>query len=259
MTTTHDIRVAAQLRRLARLLEIQHKFPLQTDGAAVSADEAVQYLDQIANALEARQWRQHRMAALPVSKDDLVEWDDPLGDGSEGCTSRATVADVIAFQRRREPRYQSDAEALDDFMVVHWARRVPTTKTLSLRRAPVQGYSAGIPWWLHLRAYDAYCKRWGRQDALIDLEGRSCRGGFSTGELDQFVPGWRQLVAEFDRPAPTPDAPQPRPVATEWPQVTYAAYDENGKLTRASIADRTAVYDLVPLDAPARCEGANNG
>jgi hypothetical protein len=42
MTTTHDIRVAAQLRRLARLLKIQHKFPLQTDDAAVSADEALE-------------------------------------------------------------------------------------------------------------------------------------------------------------------------------------------------------------------------
>lgn len=45
---------------------------------------------------------------------------------------------------------------------------------------------------MHLRAYEAYSKTWGPQPALIDLEGRNCRGGFSTGELDDFIPGWRE-------------------------------------------------------------------
>jgi hypothetical protein len=65
------------------------------------------------------------------------------------------------------------------------------------KRAPVQGYSAGIPWSMHLRAYDVYCKRYGKQDALINLEGRNCRGGFHVGELDEFVPGWREELSEF--------------------------------------------------------------
>lgn len=65
------------------------------------------------------------------------------------------------------------------------------------KRAPVQGYPGGIPWAIHLEAYEVYCKRWGAQPALIDLEGRNCRGGFSTGELDEFIPGWRDRVAEF--------------------------------------------------------------
>lgn len=64
------------------------------------------------------------------------------------------------------------------------------------RRAPVQGFSAGIPWSMHLRAYDAYVKRHGRQDALIDLEGRNCRGGFGVNELDAFIPGWREELSE---------------------------------------------------------------
>jgi hypothetical protein len=63
--------------------------------------------------------------------------------------------------------------------------------------APVQGYSAGIPWAMHLRAYDAYCKRYGEQKALIDLEGRNCRGGFGVGELDMFIPGWRDELSEL--------------------------------------------------------------
>jgi len=64
------------------------------------------------------------------------------------------------------------------------------------KRAPVQGYSPGIPWEMHLRAYDAYSKKYGRQDALIDLEGRNCRGGFGCTELDMFVPGWREELSE---------------------------------------------------------------
>ncbi len=67
------------------------------------------------------------------------------------------------------------------------------------KRAPVQGYSAGIPWEMHLRAYDAYCKKYGSQPALIDLEGRNCRGGFGTEELDQFIPDWRDELSETVR------------------------------------------------------------
>ncbi len=59
------------------------------------------------------------------------------------------------------------------------------------KRAPVQGYKPGIPWAMHLRAYREYCKRYGEQGALIDPEGRNCRGGFSTQELDIFIPGWQ--------------------------------------------------------------------
>ncbi len=65
------------------------------------------------------------------------------------------------------------------------------------KRAPVQGFSGGIPWSMHLRAYDAYCKKWSPQPALIDLEGRNCRGGFATKELDEFIPGWREEVSEI--------------------------------------------------------------
>lgn len=63
--------------------------------------------------------------------------------------------------------------------------------------APVQRWPAGIPWSLHLEAYAAYCKKWGPQPALIDLEGRNCRGGFGIGELDEFIPGWRERTSEI--------------------------------------------------------------
>lgn len=67
------------------------------------------------------------------------------------------------------------------------------------KMAPVQGFTAGIPWSMHLRAYDAYRKKYGEQKALIDLEGSGCRGGFGVGELDDFIPGWRDEVSEITR------------------------------------------------------------
>jgi hypothetical protein len=63
--------------------------------------------------------------------------------------------------------------------------------------APVQGFTPGIPWSLHLEAYDAYSKKWAPQPAMIDLEGRNCRGGFDVQELDGFIPGWRDKVSEI--------------------------------------------------------------
>jgi len=49
---------------------------------------------------------------------------------------------------------------------------------------------------MHLRAYDAYRKRHGKQQALI--EGR-CRGGFGTCELDEFIPGWREEISVLNQ------------------------------------------------------------
>lgn len=62
------------------------------------------------------------------------------------------------------------------------------------KMAPVQGWPQGIPWSLHLEAYAAYSKKWAPQKALIE---GWCRGGFSTEELDEFVPGWRERAAEI--------------------------------------------------------------
>lgn len=38
-----------------------------------------------------------------------------------------------------------------------------------------------------LRAYEVYCEIYGPQPAMVDLKGRGCRGGFSTGELVAFL------------------------------------------------------------------------
>lgn len=66
------------------------------------------------------------------------------------------------------------------------------------KRAPVQdrsGIVKSIPWEMHLRAYAAYAKKWAPQQAMIE---GGCRGGFSTGELDGFIPGWREELPELE-------------------------------------------------------------
>ena len=40
---------------------------------------------------------------------------------------------------------------------------------------------------VYMRAYEVYCEVYGPQEALIDLEGRRCRGGFGVGELTAFL------------------------------------------------------------------------
>jgi hypothetical protein len=81
------------------------------------------------------------------------------------------------------------------------ALAAPTPSTQAVgepeKIAPVQGYTPGIPWSLHLEAYAAYSKKWSPQPAMIDLEGRNCRGGFGVDELDEFIPGWRDHVSEI--------------------------------------------------------------
>ena len=70
------------------------------------------------------------------------------------------------------------------------------------RREPKD--AAKVPWDMHLRAYDVYCKCYGAQDALVR---DGCRGGFGIGELLAFLYArsypeseWRQRVDEaFDR------------------------------------------------------------
>lgn len=126
------------------------------------------------------------------------------------------------------------------------------------RRAPVQGYEAGIPWPVHLEAWDAYAKRYGsRQSAERMAE----RGGFHTNELDQFIPGWRERVSyiatlearikELEAASLAPVSPQP--VAVDgWPPLKLAlwhvvtserlnakyvdAWDLTGKLYAAALA-----------------------
>ncbi len=111
--------------------------------------------------------------------------------------------DLDEIKVRRHPSCHTNSIVLDDdFNSLIAAVEVLRKRVVELepgKRAPVQGYSAGIPWSMHLRAYDMYCKKYCSQPALIDLEKQNCRGGFGTEELDEVIPGWRDELSEIGK------------------------------------------------------------
>lgn len=81
-----------------------------------------------------------------------------------------------------------------------------------VRLFPIQAHllpareSGKVPEPVYMLAYAVYKHIYGEQHAVIDLEGRDCRGGFSTGELVAFLYAaafpheiWRQKVDEAFR------------------------------------------------------------
>ena len=44
-----------------------------------------------------------------------------------------------------------------------------------------------VPESVYMSAYEVYCHVWAPQEALIDLEGRNCRGGWSMGDLVAYL------------------------------------------------------------------------
>lgn len=52
---------------------------------------------------------------------DYLEWVEPMDDGGTPMICRALKSDIAKVQRKREPRYENDEQAIEDFRVVHWA------------------------------------------------------------------------------------------------------------------------------------------
>jgi hypothetical protein len=107
---------------------------------------------------------------------------------------------LLADYKIREKRLERDIADLENRAIS--AEAALAAKDAEIARlqprkiAPVQGYYPGIPWDMHLRAYAAYCKKWSPQKALVE---GNCRGGFGTGELDEFIPGWLDELSERTR------------------------------------------------------------
>lgn len=112
-------------------------------------------------------------------------------------TQRAAMTDTMSDERLMD--FFDMARVLMPASIAeidHIAARLSAQAATAVpeKMAPVQGFSGGIPWAMHLRAYDAYSKKWAPQKAMIE---GGCRGGFSVGELDQFIPGWRDELSEL--------------------------------------------------------------
>lgn len=61
--------------------------------------------------------------------------------------------------------------------------------------APVKDFKPGIPWPLHLEAYEAHCLRHKTNPDLLDLDNKNCLGGFTPHQLDFYIPDWRNRLA----------------------------------------------------------------
>ena len=60
-----------------------------------------------------------------------------------------------------------------------------------------------VPESVYMAAYEVYCHVYSPQEAIIDLDGKNCRGGFGMGELVAFLYArhfpqdqWRDKVDE---------------------------------------------------------------
>jgi hypothetical protein len=64
-------------------------------------------------------------------------------------------------------------------------------RTSEPRAFPIQtrrnGVQAKVSERVYMAAYEVYAHIHGPQQAMIDLEGRNCRGGFGSGELIAFL------------------------------------------------------------------------
>ncbi|CAM4465758.1 hypothetical protein [Corallococcus exiguus] len=66
-------------------------------------------------------------------------------------------------------------------------RRFPLILSPEERKA---GAPTSMPWALAERAYVVYCDRYSGGGQTLERVAQ--RGGFYTGEMDLFIPGWRQ-------------------------------------------------------------------
>jgi hypothetical protein len=107
----------------------------------------------------------------------------------------AEAANMIVHVYKDHPGTFSEQTLVLEYLVLT-AIQHATEEGAKEKIAPVQGYAAGIPWSMHLRAYDVYCKRYGAQEAMIT---GWCRGGFAVPELDMFIPGWREELSEVEK------------------------------------------------------------
>ena len=70
-----------------------------------------------------------------IDKSRLIEWNEPYDSECKyNLICRMTVEEVIDYQMNREDlkekgfKYKNEQQALDDFMVIHWAYFVDENK-----------------------------------------------------------------------------------------------------------------------------------
>ena len=154
---------------------------------------------------ESADWSIDHSAGRPIltyKKCSVIEAEDAEYVLRLIAADRATPPAAIPLVDHEQANV-SDNESCGSSVSDKQAAAIPAApSSIPEKVAPVQGCPGGIPWSLHLEAYAVYCKKWSPQPALIDLEGRNCRGGFHVNELDEFIPGWRDRLRAL-KTAPT--------------------------------------------------------
>lgn len=67
---------------------------------------------------------------------DLIEWVEPSEDNQPISSEKEAMDRQRSIAASRGFTYESDDDALQDFMVVNWARRVSPGAQVVLRRVP---------------------------------------------------------------------------------------------------------------------------
>ncbi|WP_053092016.1 hypothetical protein [Stenotrophomonas maltophilia] len=142
-----------------------------------------------------------------VIADNIRHWfaaqPSPGGQGALADAARRVISDIDSGDYHGEI-----SEATYAALEAALAARQPVGEKPE-RRAPVQGYHGEtIPWRVHGLAWEAYAKKYGKQQSAERI---AERGGFGCEEMDMFVPGWREMVE--GSPAHAVDL-APRPMDT---------------------------------------------
>ncbi len=99
----------------------------------------------------------------------------------------------LCFLRKREIFMFQDKQIIDDITQKAYSKDYLT------RIAPVKEFKPGIPWSLHLEAYEAHCLRYKTNPDLLDLENKNCMGGFTPHQLDFYIPDWRSRLSSLHK------------------------------------------------------------
>jgi hypothetical protein len=208
-------RQAKVVEEMRYLVDAVREYATTTSGGAAKyVSGAMKMLDRALEALAAQPApgagdRVDAATALQSLADYFRRTSD-LWEGPDGCADRGTVlCDEI---RDRLEKLAREPMALGLTKIPPFPAARPAESVaqggeaskVDTRRAPVQRYhDKTIPWRVHGLAWEAYAKKYGRAQSAERL---AERGGFGIGEMDEFLPGWRDMAHAIDFPATPPPA-----------------------------------------------------
>jgi hypothetical protein len=106
------------------------------------------------------------------------------------CQLRALSDHIAALASEQE---NTIAQLRDELAAAKIPKLFPIQRDYD-RRNPPKPHPTKIPWSIAELAYSVYSHRYGRDQSLERL---AQRGGFGAGEMDMFLPDWRERCSEI--------------------------------------------------------------